>query len=208
MEKNIILLMGFPCSMKKTLLSIIVFVPALLLAQDSPALPAFNESRLHTNKIGMTVLGGWALANIALSGALLKSSSGTTQKFHQMNIGWNAVNMVIAGVGYYGALNGDLSLDMAATVQEHEKIKRILLLNAGLDVAYITAGFWMREKAKTSLKSAQWKGFGNALLMNGGFLLLFDAVLYAVHQQRDTQLYELLSEIQMGSKSLGFTWRF
>ena len=193
---------------KKFFILLLLLLPAVYLAQDSTALATFNESRLQTNQIGMTVLGSWALANIAVSGALLKNSSGTAQKFHQMNIGWNAVNLVIAGVGYYSALHGDAALDIAATVQEHEKIKRILLLNAGLDVAYITAGFWMREKAKTSNKRAQWKGFGNALIMNGGFLLVFDAVLYAVHQQSDARLYELLSGLRVSPQSVGFTWQF
>ena len=62
----------------------------------------------------MMILGGWALGNMAVSGILLgntepasKSGWGVTKGYHQMNIGWNAVNLTIAGFGYLAALKSD-----------------------------------------------------------------------------------------------------
>ncbi|MEZ4981724.1 MAG: hypothetical protein R2769_09095 [Saprospiraceae bacterium] len=44
-----------------------------------------------------------------------------------------------------------------------------------MDVAYIAAGAYLIEKGKNADENADlWKGFGQSIALQGGFLLLFD----------------------------------
>ncbi len=67
-----------------------------------------NERRISTNKTGMLVLGGWALANIGVGTAgYLLADDGNEKYFHQMNAGWNIVNLTIATFGFLGQASED-----------------------------------------------------------------------------------------------------
>lgn len=169
----------------------------------------FLNKHHQINRNGMLVLGTWALGNIAVSGIGLGNSAGESRAFHQMNMGWGVVNLAIAGFGYYGSLNPETGLSLAETIREHESMKRILLFNAGLDVAYVTAGFYLRERAKNEENSGRYRGFGNSVIMQGGFLLLFDAVMYYFHSQHGSdKLYNILAGIQLSPNSVALTYHF
>lgn len=71
---------------------------------------------------------------------------------------WCAVNSIIALSGLLGPL-ADL-----------DHLKRILLINAGLDVLYVAAGVFMLSRS-----SAAVRGAGLAVLIQAVFLLIFDA---------------------------------
>jgi len=61
------------------------------------------------------------------------------------------------------------------------KTENLYLINAGLDVLYIGGGFLMRHLANRSVKSYDLlRGYGNAVILQGAFLLVFDAVMYGV----------------------------
>lgn len=171
----------------------------------------FNLGRLERNRHGMLILGSWAASNMAISALALRSPrSGIAESFHQMNIGWNAVNLIIAGFGYYDAQQSESLLTLSESLQEHEKIKQILLFNAGLDLAYIAGGFYLRERAKSDLENSdRWEGFGRAVIMNGAFLFSFDLIKYILHQRAGaSDLYPLLEKLQVGPQGVGFIWQF
>jgi hypothetical protein len=193
-----------------TFIALALLLPLFLIAQNDSTLATFNADRLHLNQVGMTVLGSWALGNMAVSGLALSSSSGATRSFHQMNIGWNAVNLAIAGFGYYGAISGATDLSLASSIQEHESIKRILLFNAGLDVAYMAGGLYLLERSKNDLKQKdRLTGFGRAVIMNGAFLFVFDVVMYALHtKQGASDLYPWLENIQLSATGVGVQFMF
>jgi hypothetical protein len=188
----------------------LLFLAAALAAQSDSLLLDFNTDRLQLNKTGMTVLGSWALGNMAVSGIALNNSSGATRSFHQMNIGWNAVNLAIAGFGYYGSLNGASNLGLAQSIEEHESIKRILLFNAGLDLAYMAGGAYLLERAKNDLEQQdRLKGFGRSVIMNGAFLFVFDLVMYTLHSQQGAkELYPWLENIQLSATGIGLRLEF
>jgi len=196
--------------LRNYLVLILLGISISTAAQGLDSLPQFNADRLQINKVGMTVLGSWALGNMAVSGIALSSSEGVQRSFHQMNVGWNAVNLVIAGFGYYGATSSGTDLGLAETVQEHESIKRILLFNAGLDLAYMAGGAYLLERAKSDTKrSEQLKGFGQAVIMNGAFLFVFDLVMYALHNRHGAQeLYPWLDTIQLSATGVGLQISF
>lgn len=195
--------------MTRTALSFaFLLLTSILYCQDFDSEDFLNRHH-EINRNGMLVLGSWAIGNIAVSGIGLGNSNGQAKAFHQMNIGWGVVNLAIAGFGYYGSLNPETGLSLAETIQEHESMKRILLFNAGLDVAYVTAGFYLRERSKNEDNAARFRGFGNSIIMQGGFLLLFDAVMYYVHSNHgDHQLYDMISGLQLTPNSVGYTYRF
>lgn len=176
----------------------------------SNGLTDFNEWRLQRQKNGMLVLGTWAVGNIAIGAAFASRREGSTKYFHQMNAGWNAVNLGIAALGYLGAAKSDpASGDLFLSIQEHHKIQKILLLNTGLDAAYMLGGAYLIERSKnTSKLPERLKGFGQSIVLQGGFLLLFDLAQYAVLASGNERIKPLLSGIRPVGNGVGWTLVF
>ena len=151
---------------------------------DSTSRDAFNENRLRINKTGMLVLGSWAVANIAWGSIAAQNTSGTTKAFHQMNAGWNLVNLAIAGAGYYSATKGGVGLTLLETFEAQKSMENILLFNAGLDVGYVMGGLYLQSLAlKYPNRSDQLRGFGRSLVLQGAFLFLFDVSMATIHNR-------------------------
>jgi hypothetical protein len=181
-----------------------------LLAQDMGLL-GFNEERLQIQQTGMLTLGGWALGNMAVNGALLINPSSNEQAhFYRMNIFWNLVNLGLAIPGYLSAVNADpAALNLAESAYEFNKMNKILLVNVGLDVAYITGGFLLKEAAKTRPdKQDMFKGYGRSLILQGAFLFAFDVALVAILESKSPQLNQLLEVVSFNGSSLALTFRF
>lgn len=196
---------------KYTLLIIFLLICILDVVGQDLALTQFNTDRLQINKVGMLTLGSWAVGNIAVNGILLASPPSSEQAhFYRMNIFWNLVNLGLAIPGLRHSLITDPStLDMATTVSEFHKMGKILLVNVGLDVAYITGGFLMKEMAKTrESKQDLLRGYGRSLILQGGFLLAFDIILFSVLQSKNPELMELLNTVSFSGSSLALTFRF
>lgn len=198
--------------MKKYYLVILVIV---LFSWDAIAqtneLTSFNTERLQVNKIGMIVLGGWALGNMATNGALLSNPSSNKQAhFYRMNIFWNVVNLGLAIPGLrHSIITDPAALSLVESSAEFHRMGKILLMNAALDVAYITGGFLMKEMAKTRPKKQDiLTGYGKSLVLQGGFLLAFDAVLYLALQSKVNGLTSILDKISITPESIGLVLKF
>ncbi len=118
---------------------------------------------------------------------------------------WNVVNLGIAAFGYLNAVNSDpASMTNVEIIKDFNSLQNFLLLNAGLDVAYIATGFYLKERSKNSSSSERLKGYGNSLLLQGGFLLVFDIALYFIHQNNaDLSLYPHLESFLAGGIGVG-----
>jgi hypothetical protein len=152
----------------------------LLLALPDPtdALPLLNRNRELLAERGMGILGAWALLNLIVSGYFVPRTDQRTELhyFHQMNVGWNLVN---AGLAVYGLL-----MTLADSLIAQFNFEKILLFNAGLDVAYIATGSWLRAHAATTdRRPERLLGFGRSLWLQGAFLLVFDVGFYFVYHQ-------------------------
>lgn len=185
-------------------------LPLLLQAQDMLPMPEINAQRLRLNQHGMLVLGTWSAGNIGLSGWRMSQTTGTEKYFHQMNVFWNIVNLGIATGGYLSALHADAgSFSPMQTVGEYHTMEKILLLNAGLDVAYVMTGFFLRERSRNATEKWQnrLRGYGNSLLLQGGFLFVFDLAFYLILNQ---QANSLLSpwDLAVSGNSVGLYYRF
>ena len=192
---------------KAILLSILILSVFICFGQSIESL---STIRLNKQKTGMLILGSWAALNIISSPILSRNSSGNMKYFHQMNGYWNSVNLVIAGVGYYTA-SGQLEgpLDWASAFNEQIKLEKILLFNAGLDIGYIGAGFYLAERSKTMVKNPdRLKGFGQSLILQGSFLLVFDSLFYIALKQTDSQWLELAQNVAVGPNGISMSYRF
>lgn len=169
---------------------------ATLLSVTADALPALNRSRELLAEQGMAVLGAWALLNLLVSGYLVARTDGRSEShyFHQMNVGWNFVNAVLAVVGLLRAHpNQAAGLTLAASLTAQFDFEKILLLNVGLDVAYLVTGSWLRTRGQlTEKRPERLLGFGRSLWLQGGFLLVFDGAFYLVYHRFAPDLLALI----------------
>ncbi|MBD2767865.1 hypothetical protein IC235_08160 [Hymenobacter sp. BT664] len=163
---------------------------------------AFSAGRSRLDQRGLVVLGAWAAGNLLVSGIATGQTESSAHYFHQMNLGWGAVNLALAGTGYLAARRTarQPSSDRADNVRSQLRTENLYLLNAGLDVAYLATGLYLLEKSRnpTAPGSAdRWRGYGQSLLVQGGFLLLFDGFQYGRHHQHGRDLYPLLSRLSI-----------
>ena len=161
----------------------------------------FSQQRYnHTRTLGLS-LGGYALANMAVSGIAVGQTTGEAHYFHQMNLYWNAVNLGIAGFGLLGLRKQNPATEsLADAVQKHRAIKKTLLINAGLDVVYIAGGLILTGQADSRPdQDGKLRGYGKAVAAQGAFLLVFDTVNYLIFKHRgDRQQIQLTAQAPLG----------
>ncbi|MCC3156611.1 hypothetical protein LJ737_05140 [Hymenobacter sp. 15J16-1T3B] len=163
----------------------------------SAALDALNQQRELLTQQGMGLLGAWALLNLLLSGWLVARTGRRTVRhhFHLMNVAWGAVNALIATWGIVQAQPLHAAgRTLAASLQAQFELEKLLLLNAGLDVAYLAAGAWLLARAARAgeARPERLRGFGQSVLLQGAFLLAFDAGLYGLSHRFAAALLALV----------------
>ena len=165
----------------------------------------FQMERKDINETAMLVLGGWAVGNILVGTYGNFKVTGEAKYFHQFNAMWNVVNLGIAAFGYFNAVNSDpSSMTNLEIIKDFNSLQNFLLLNAGLDVAYIATGLYLKERSKNSSSAERLRGYGNSLLLQGGFLLLFDVSLFFIHQNNaNINLYPHLESFLAGGAGIG-----
>lgn len=149
----------------------------------------WNRERIAINHTGMSILLGWSVINLGggLAGGF--TSEGRWRAFFQMNAAWNLVNLGIAAYALWDMSGQDPSRFTALEgLAAGERMEKILLLNAGLDVAYITAGLWL-WRSGAARRSLRRQGFGQSVLLQGAFLAVFDVALWWANQGHDQSLY-------------------
>jgi hypothetical protein len=103
----------------------------------------------------------WAFLSMGAAVAGLyfpaKANTDCWRGFWFMNAIWGLIDGLI---GWANLLTGPV---------EMEFLRKILMVNSGLDLAYITTGIILATRQKPLLK-----GFGWAVLIQGLFLLIFD----------------------------------
>ena len=166
---------------------------AVAMAQDGQK--SFAEGSMAINNRGMYVLGGWAVTNIAAGAYGWASFDGQSRYFSQMNLFWNVINLSIAGIALFSNLSTDFSLTGSEEMlTKHLKTEKIFLINSALDVGYMGAGFLMRHlSANTEKRGEMLKGYGNSVILQGGFLLVFDMLMYFIMRDFRTANVETIT---------------
>lgn len=170
---------------------------SLVLGQDLPQLTEFNQTRLNYNQQGMLILGSWAVGNMIWGGIGASQTTGDIKAFHQMNLYWNSVNLLIAGFGYWQATKETPGTEFWETMKAQQSVEKILLVNAALDVAYMAGGLYMKELGLRK-DNSRLIGFGKSIILQGAFLLAFDGVMYGFHQVHGKELPSLVQNISLG----------
>ena len=89
-----------------------------------------------------------------------------------MNFNWNLVNAGIAGLGYVGIQKRkEKYWSLSSIEKERNKLRKSLAINMGLDVCYMLAGAILKNRAEKMSSENQDRniGFGNSLILQGGF---------------------------------------
>jgi hypothetical protein len=188
-----------------------IYITLLLLASTTavsaqtamPDFTDFNAKREKISRNGMYVLGGWAVANIGYSGVQYYNTSGTEKYFNQMNVIWNSVNLVLAGGSLLAKPKNNM--DFNKTMRFQMNTEKMFLANGALDLVYASAGLYLMERAKTDEKNYdKFTGWGQSLIVQGGFLCLFDATMYVIHSRHGKKkLYPLFDKVSISTSGLG-----
>jgi len=197
--------------MQKILLLLCVICGSLSSFSQKAELVKFEKERIGISKKSMVVLGGWSAANIIVSGFGTNTSNREMRYFHQMNIMWNGINLAIAGLGYWGTTREKINNPTLLAILQHQnRTEKTYIFNNALDLAYIAGGFYLKEKSKSKKDPARLEGYGNSIILQGGFLLLYDAVNYAIHRKHGKQLDKMIEKLQVsggpGSVSLAYNF--
>jgi hypothetical protein len=185
-----------PASPVRQLSLLLLLLAAPLALAESPELPpqapkdflAYqSKSLVRLDTAAMGVLLGWAALNITSGTTGHFTTRGDSQAFFQANAAWNVVNLAIAGISLHGLLNAQPETwDVAMRLSEGQKMQKVLLFNAGLDVGYVMLGGLLLERGLRT-DSSLLRGWGRALLLQGAFLFLFDSVLFFMHWKLDNE---------------------
>jgi hypothetical protein len=102
-------------------------------------------------------LGGWAVGSVLVGAAL--SADPRTRGFGRQTAAWGLVDGAVALVGARRRATGQPT--------DPARLRRVLVVNAWLDVCYLAAGAEL-------LRRPRWRRDGAAVLVQGAFLLWLD----------------------------------
>jgi hypothetical protein len=158
-------------------------------------LARINSERERFERRAMTALLGWGAANTAAGTALLFTD------WHDaglMTFSWGAINAGIALL----AIRGRNLLDpadpgLADFLRREQQFQRIVAVNAGLNVSYITAGLLLQHYGG----QCRTRQFGSAVALQGLFLLAFDSYLLYRSARYMSRVMPLLESASFAGKS-------
>lgn len=184
--------------MQKFILSIVFVTGCFSAFSQKDALVNFKKERTGITKKSMLALGAWSAANLVGSGIATNTGNREMRYFHQMNVMWGGINIALAGLGYWGAVKEKIDNPSLADVLKHQnKIEKTYLINAGLDVLYVGGGLWMSKTSDNQKNPEKFAGYGNSIMVQGAFLLVYDAIVYAVHRGHGKKLKGLVDKVQL-----------
>lgn len=171
--------------MKK--IKILIFVVLILTldqkikSQDSLA---FHEEFYQTQQKSLLLLTGWSVGNLALSPFLANNFKvfrnnfvgdvSSKDYFHQMNFNWNLLNVGIVGMSHFLVYKDQRKpWNIQELSMKKKKAEKSIIINMGLDVAYMIFGLLIKHSDKNLPVN---QGYGNSLILQGGYLLLYDAI--------------------------------
>jgi hypothetical protein len=146
-------------------------------AADVGSLEDASQAFMTLQRRAMWTLGGWAVGNLAAGPALAAVTSGSARQFWVMSAGWNVVNLAIAGWALTAGRPDPAEWQTLMDVEQAQgAFRRLLWINAGLDVGYVATGAWLASRGARTGSDRQL-GFGRAVMVQGVFLLVFDTTV-------------------------------
>jgi hypothetical protein len=191
---------------------VIFLLPVGFYAQSGNAVSDFSLKKHKLNRNGIKVLTSWASVNIVSGVGYFISGDQREKYFYAMNAGWGLVNLAIAIPGLLSKPQKPTSkIEM---LQMQTSIEKTFLVNAALDLTYITGGVLLKQIAvnqPNENSKAIFSGFGNSILMQGIGLFLFDAAMTRLNvKNRQKNLEPILknTEVSFRGNSIGIRYSF
>ena len=154
-----------------------LFIPASVkastLSVPDSVTPKNDYAILELQNQAMNHLLIWSGLSVAAGAVMIFQPSRVIRDFGIQNLAWGSID---AGIAYFAKNSLDKKRHSVSFSPKKEKrqFKRILLINTGLDILYMIAGYMLIRSNKERLK-----GHGYGVLTQGAFLFVFDA-LYAL----------------------------
>lgn len=137
------------------------------------ALPDEVAALASHQQAANVILATWGVGSVTLGAIQLFSPNPFVKAFGLQNLVWGGIDGSIAIFGHTQLQKLDWSSTTA--LEENLKFRRILLINALLDVLYLAIGYLLWRKA-----NVKWRGHGAGIMLQGGFLFVFDWVNYGL----------------------------
>jgi hypothetical protein len=175
----------------------LLLFPTLLWSQEM-TLPEIQDRSIRNAKHQFITLGSWAVGNMVVSGSLINRYDGSEKYFHQMNVIWNGVNLGIAALAYWDISRRNMSgLSLSETIEKQHQLERVLLFNAGLDLAYVAGGLYMHERGRNDGNN-RLEGFGKSVILQGAFLFTYDMIFFFIQHRNAKELLRLVDGLSLG----------
>jgi hypothetical protein len=175
----------------KSFTPFIVFLASIqFVSAQSNRADSANFRLTEVNNNGMLVLGAWAATNLATGVYGDLKADDEAKYFHQMNWMWNTVNASLVAISFISNRK-QKAMDMTnqSVMNRAEKYQKAFLINAGLDMIYMGVGSALIARSRSGTERAdQFAGYGKSLIMQGGFLMLFDLGMFAVNRKQEQRL--------------------
>lgn len=145
---------------------------------------SFIQTQGRLSKDGAIGLTSWGLMNVGFSGYMMTQTTGQEKNFHTMNLIWGGIDLAVGiptFIRSYKIYKGKIQLKMDS--YNPKRYMKIYAVNGWLDLAYIGAGFIVKSRASHSTDPEMMRGFGNSIILQGGFLFTFDNVMYLLHRK-------------------------
>ena len=174
---------------------------------QSSLFDSVNSKRYQIAKTGFAVLGSWAALNIAGGIIGQKNTTGERKQFYRANVIGGLVDMAFAGIGYFSSRRMEgKPHNTVETYKKQALAEKLFLFSVGLDIGAIAYGAYTKERAnRFAGEKRDWlKGAGNALILQGGFLILFDGIQYILHIKNGKRLAQKLENLSFSGVNDGF----
>ncbi len=136
----------------------------------------------YVQQQSLSMLSGWSVLNLCLSPVLsnnFKNPESREDHFHLGNFNWNLMNLGISGFSHYSVYRkSQKNWSISEMTEQKRKVERAIVINIGLDLLYVLGGFALKYAASKNqnLDPATYHGNGNSLILQGGYLLFYDAI--------------------------------
>ena len=176
----------------------------------SQTLEDYNQKMYNYNKGGWIAVGGWSVVGIGVGTyGILNSKNYQNKCFHQMNVMANTANMIFVVPGLISAFKKDpASFDEKETWRHNIRHELTYLFNAGLDIFYTVGGLRLRQLGQINTNHSEiLTGFGNSLIIQGGFLFCSDVTMMILHNVHRKRGFDPNIEFTSGPNGIGFKWK-
>ena len=169
--------------LKKSLLLVFISITFLSLTTSGQADSTLLKEKFYrVQQQSLFMLSGWSVLNIGISPLIssnLRNPTNQIDHFHRTNFYWNFLNLGIAGFSHYSVLKkSQENWTVSELATQKQKAQKAISVNMGLDLLYVLGGYALKyaSNRNENLDAAAYHGNGNSLILQGGYLFLYDAI--------------------------------